>query len=64
MIHTHENSAIEVHGIPFFEQHGKYLRISDELFEKMPNLSFLGKFVTGRDFAFAQTVKPSRFLFQ
>lgn len=62
MIYTHENSVIQVHGIPFFKQHGKYVRISDELFEKMPNLSFLGKLVTGARLRFrtnSQTIKVS-----
>ncbi|MBQ5761486.1 MAG: hypothetical protein IIW02_01565 [Clostridia bacterium] len=56
--YTIYDKPLKVYGIPFFEENKKLVRLPDELINKLPNLSHLGRRCAGARVAF-KTDSPS-----
>ena len=56
--YTIYDKPLKVYGIPFFEENKKLVRLPDELINKLPNLSHLGRRFAGARVAF-KTDSPS-----
>ena len=50
--YRYSDKPLEVHGIPHFEKYGKLERLPEEVREKVPSLSFLGRRVPGARICF------------